>query len=66
LQAARELKRLAIGKCEGRKSHGADRQGTARKRGNSLRDIAADLAARAYLNANGKEFSAASVRSLLA
>jgi len=34
--------------------------------GNSLRAIAADLAARGYVNANGKEFSAASVRSMLA
>jgi hypothetical protein len=32
---------------------------------NSLRAIAADLAARGYVNANGKEFSAASVASML-
>jgi len=37
-----------------------------RKRGNSLRAIAAELATRGYLNVNGKEFSAASVRSMLA
>jgi hypothetical protein len=30
-----------------------------RKRGNSLRAIAADLAARGYVNPNGREFSAA-------
>ena len=36
-----------------------------RKRGNSLRAIAADLAARGYVNANGKQFSAASVASML-
>jgi hypothetical protein len=36
-----------------------------RKRGNSLRAIAADLAARGYVNANGKQFSAGSVASLL-
>jgi hypothetical protein len=72
-KAARERKRLATGKCEGRKSHaemdpemvriakGLRR----RKRGNSLRAIAAELAARGYLNANGKEFSAASVASML-
>jgi hypothetical protein len=35
-----------------------------RKRSNSLRAIAADLAAR-YVNANGKKFSAASVASML-
>jgi hypothetical protein len=29
-----------------------------RKRGNSLRAIAADLASRGYVNANGKEFEA--------
>jgi len=37
-----------------------------RKRNNSLRAIAADLATHGYVNANGKEFSAASVRSMLA
>jgi hypothetical protein len=36
-----------------------------RKSDNSLRAIAADPAARGYVNANGKEFSAASVRSML-
>ena len=36
-----------------------------RKRGNSLRAIAAELAARGYINTNGKEFSAASVSSML-
>jgi hypothetical protein len=35
------------------------------KRGNSLRAIAADLAARGYVKANGKQFSAASVASML-
>ena len=56
LKAARERKRLTTGKCEGRKSHaemapemvqiakGLRR----RKRGNSLRAIAAELAARGY------------------
>ena len=72
LRGARERKRLAIGKCEGRKSHaeidpemvqiakGLRR----RKRGNSLRAIAADLAARGYFNV-GRAFSAASVASML-
>jgi hypothetical protein len=36
-----------------------------RKRGNSLRAIAADLAARGYVNVNGRAFSAASVRSMV-
>src|SRR3974377_829178 len=71
LKAARERKRLASGKCEGRKSHAEINPEMVhiakglrrRKRGNSLRAIAADLAARGYVNANGMEFSAASVRS---
>ena len=56
-KAARDRKRAAAGKCEGRKSHaeinpemvqiakGLPR----RKRGNSVRAIAADLAARGYV-----------------
>jgi len=36
-----------------------------RKRGNSLRAIAADLAARGCLNVNGRAYSAASVASML-
>ena len=36
-----------------------------RKRGYSLRAIAADLAARGYVNVNGREYSAASVASML-
>ena len=74
LKAARQRKREASGKCEGRKSHAEINPEMVhiakglrrRKRGNSLRAIAADLAARGYVNANGKEFSAASVRSMLA
>jgi DNA invertase Pin-like site-specific DNA recombinase len=73
LKAAGERKRLASGKCEGRKSHAEINPEMVRiakglrrrKRGNSLRAIAADLAARGYVNANGMEFSAASVRSML-
>ena len=73
LKAARERKRLTTGKCEGRKSHAEINPEMVqiakglrrRKRGNSLRAIAADLAARGYVNANGKEFSAASVASML-
>src|SRR3954469_7490883 len=73
LKAARQRKKERTGKCEGRKSHaemapemvhiakGLRR----RKRGNSLRAIAAELAARGYVNVNGKEFSAESVRSML-
>jgi hypothetical protein len=53
LKAARERKRLITGKCENRKSHGEinpqmvqiAKRLRRRKRGNSLRAIAADLAA---------------------
>ena len=73
LKAARERKRLTTGKCEGRKSHAETNPEMVRiakglrrrKRGNSLRAIAAELAARGYVNANGREFSAASVASML-
>jgi DNA invertase Pin-like site-specific DNA recombinase len=52
--------------CRDQSGDGADRQGLRRrKRGNSLRAIAADLAARGYLNVNGRAFSAASVASML-
>lgn len=73
LKAARERKRLTTGKCEGRKSHAEINPEMVliakglrrRKRGNSLRDIAAELAARGYVNVNGRVFSAASVASML-
>ena len=40
-------------------------EGLRASRGNSLRAIAAELAARGYVNVNGKQFSAASVASML-
>jgi hypothetical protein len=63
----------ATGKCEGRKSWAEinpelvreAKRLRRRKRGNSLRAIAAELAARGYVNENGKEFSVASVASML-
>jgi DNA invertase Pin-like site-specific DNA recombinase len=73
LRAARQRKKERTGKCEGRKSwaemapemvhiaKGLRR----RKRGNALRAIAAELAARGYRNTQGKEFSAAAVASML-
>ena len=72
-EAASERKRATGIKVEGRRSHteidpkmvriakGLRR----RKRGNSLRAIAADLAARGYVNVNGKEFSPGSIASML-
>jgi len=73
LKAARQRQREANGKCEGRKSHAEIHPEMVqiakglrrRKRGNSLRVIAADLAARGYVNVNGREYSAASVASML-
>jgi len=73
LKAARQRKKEREGKCEGRKSHAETNPEMVRiakglrrrKRGNSLRAIAAELAARGYVNANGKEYSAASVASML-
>ena len=64
LKAARERKRLTTGKCEGRKSHAEINPEMVqiakgmrrRKRGNSLRAIAADLAARGYVNVNGRRW----------
>ena len=73
LRAARDRKRASAGKCEGAKSHAELRPEVValarslrrRKRGNSLRDISAALAAAGHLNANGRQFSAASVRNML-
>jgi hypothetical protein len=76
LKGARERKRAAAGKCEGRKSHAELRPDVVtlarqlrRKRPKggqrSLRDIAAELAQRGHLNEQGRPFSAASVRSML-
>ena len=74
LEAARRPRTQAkfcdIGKCEGRKSSHAElapemvaiaKGLRRRKRGNSLRAIAAELAARGYVNVNGRAYSAASV-----
>ena len=72
--AVRRISRAqATGKCEGRKSWAEinpelvreAKRLRRRKRGNSLRAIAAELAARGYVNENGKEFSVASVASML-
>jgi DNA invertase Pin-like site-specific DNA recombinase len=77
LKAARDRKRLAEGKCEGRKSHAElqpdmvalakrlyrpDRQ---TKRRRSLRKISAGLAAAGFLNERGQPFAAKSVKAML-
>ena len=76
LRGARERKRLAIGKCEGRKSWAeinpelvqqAKRLRRRSPKGHqrSLRDVAAELAKLGFVNERGVEFSAASVASML-
>ena len=77
LRGARERKRAAVGKCEGRKGHLEVRPEVVREakrlrrrspktgRQRSLREIAAELAALGHLNTNGRPFSASSVRSML-
>ena len=78
LRAARERKRKEKGKCEGRKSHlelHPDAVRLARKLRrqspkthrpmHTLRAIADELAKAGYLNANGRAFSASSVKSML-
>jgi hypothetical protein len=70
LRGARERKRLAIGKCEGRKSWAVQQAKRLRRRSpkghqRSLRDVAAELAKLGFVNERGVEFSAASVASML-
>jgi DNA invertase Pin-like site-specific DNA recombinase len=76
LRGARERKRRDAGKCEGRKSHAelnpalvatAKRLRRQRPKGGrmSLRAISTELAARGYLNENGRPFAAASIKNML-
>jgi hypothetical protein len=72
LKAARERKRLATGKCEGARATPRPTRrwcGSPKDCGGASAAIpcgpAAELAARGYVNVNGKEFSAASVASML-
>ena len=77
LKAARDRKRLATGKCEGRKSIAEQRPHVALeakrlrrklpKGGRmSLRQVAAELAKRGHLNECGNPFSPSSVQSMVA
>jgi DNA invertase Pin-like site-specific DNA recombinase len=77
LKAARDRKRAAAGKCEGRKSWAeinpelvreAKRLRRRSPKGHqrSLRDVAAELAKLGHLNERGAIFSAASISSMLA
>lgn len=75
LAAARQRKRVATGKCEGRKPLAetapdavamARKLAAVRKRKPSLRMIAAELAAAGHVNANGREYNPKSVAAMLA
>jgi DNA invertase Pin-like site-specific DNA recombinase len=76
LRAARDRKRTATGRCEGRKSHAEINPDLVReakrlrrrspKRGQrSLREIAATLAAKGIVNSNGRPFSASSIKAMI-
>ena len=76
LKAARDRKRAAAGKCEGRKSWAeinpdlvrqAKRLRRRSPKGHqrSLRDVAAELAKLGFVNQRGVEFSASSIASIL-
>lgn len=78
LRVARERKRAATGKCEGRKSHLEARPDVVElakslrwinkrmREKRSLREIADELAKRGHLSTAGRPFSASAVRSMLA
>jgi DNA invertase Pin-like site-specific DNA recombinase len=76
LRAARERKRQAVGKCEGRKNWAevnpklvleAKRLRRRSPKGHqrSLRDVAAELAKLGFVNQRGVEFSASSIASMV-
>jgi DNA invertase Pin-like site-specific DNA recombinase len=78
LRGARDRKRAATGKCEGRKSHAEmnpelvalakrlRRKSPATGKRRSLREISSALAEAGHLNANGKPFGAESIKSMVA
>jgi DNA invertase Pin-like site-specific DNA recombinase len=74
LRVAREAKRAAVGKCEGRKSYmerapalvQAAKELSAQRPRLSLRKISAALAERGFVQANGKPYPAMSVSNMLA
>jgi len=71
LRAARERKKAATGKCEGRKSYAEARPEVValakelHGRRVSLRKISAELAARGYVTGNGKPYVASAVQAML-
>ena len=77
LKAARDRKRIAVGKCEGRKSWAeinpalvleAKQLRRKRPKGGqlSLRDVAVALAKQGFVSASGKQFSPSVVQSMVA
>jgi DNA invertase Pin-like site-specific DNA recombinase len=72
LKAARDRKREAMGKCEGRKSYAEATPETValakelHRNGLSYRKIAAELAAKGHLTRNGKPHVASAVQKMLA
>jgi Resolvase, N terminal domain len=74
LRVAREAKRAATGKCEGRKSYAerdpslvpAAKELSAQRPRLSLRKISAALAERGFVMGNGKPYPAMSVSNMLA
>jgi DNA invertase Pin-like site-specific DNA recombinase len=77
LAAARKRKRIATGKCEGRKTHAERRpeavalaKALSRKRPKggqmSLRAVSAEMAAQGFLNERGAPFNHKSIASMLA
>lgn len=77
LRGARERKKAVAGKCEGRKSHAETnpelvalarrlrRKSPATGKRRSLRDVSAELASQGFMNANGRPYAAASIKSML-
>lgn len=72
LKGARERKRAVTGKCEGRKSHAelhpevvGEAKRLRRRKGMTLRKVAAELAAGGFLNQFGRPYAAASIRSMV-
>ncbi len=71
LRGARERKKAATGKCEGRKSLAERSPGLilaakALNDGRSLRKISAALAGQGFVTPSGREYSAAAVKTMLA
>lgn len=71
LKGARQRKKAATGKCEGRKGHSELRPAVVemarslRATGQTLRSVSEQLALAGYLNDNGKPFAPQSVASML-